>query len=79
VGLLDVIRGSRKGEIEYCVVAIDMAGHLRALCDRDPHKLAEFLKNTKQACAIERHPDGKTVTLCDASHELEKIFRIRLK
>ena len=79
VGILDVLKGSEKRELKYCVVAVDMAGHLRALCDRDPHKIAEFLKNTRAACAIEIHPDGRAVTLCDASSELEKLFRVRLK
>jgi hypothetical protein len=79
VGILDILRGSEKRELKYCVVVIDAAGHLRALCDSDTQKLAEFVKNTRHACAIEIHPDGKTVTLCDASSELEKLFRVKLK
>ena len=79
VGILDILRGSEKRELKYCVVVVDAAGHLRALCDTDLRKLAEFVKNTRSGCAIEVHPDGKTVTLCDASSELEKLFRVRLR
>ena len=74
-----MLRGSKKEELKYCVVVVDAAGHLRALCDRDPQKLAEFVRNTRAGCAIEVHPDGRTVTLCDTSHELEKLFRVRLR
>jgi hypothetical protein len=73
------MRGSEKKELKYCVVVLDAAGHLRALCDGDPNKLAEFVKNTTAGCAIEIHPGGRTVTLCDSSQELEKLFRVRLK
>jgi hypothetical protein len=79
VGLLDILRGSERKELKYCVVVLDAAGHLRALCDQDPQKLAEFVKNTRHACAVEIHPDGRTVTLCDSSQELEKLFRVRLR
>jgi hypothetical protein len=79
VGLLDILRGSEKRELKYCVVVVDAAGYLRVLCDQDPGKLAEFVRNTRAGCAIEIHPDGKTVTLCDSSQELEKLFRVRLR
>lgn len=79
MGLLDILRGSERKELKYCVVVVDPSGTLRALCDRDPNKLAEFIKNTRHGCAIEIHPDGRTVTLCDSSSELERLFRVRLK
>jgi hypothetical protein len=79
--VFEILRGSDKKEVKYCVFVVDAGGYARAMCEsaENAAKLADFVKGTKGGCAVEIHKDGKTYTLCDTAQELEKLFRVKLK
>jgi len=77
--MLDVLRGKTKEELKYCLVVLDAAGVMRAVCDSDTEKLAELARDTRGACLIEVHPEGRTFTVCDSPANISKLLKIQLK
>ncbi|MFP3252192.1 MAG: hypothetical protein RXO32_10760 [Thermoproteus sp.] len=77
--MLDILKGRTKEELKYCLVVVDAAGVMRAVCDTDTNKLAELARDTKGACLIEVHPEGKAFTVCDNPVNISKLLKIQLK
>jgi len=79
--MLGMLRGSEKKELKYCVFVVDAGGYARVMCEdaKNAAKLADFVRGTRAGCAVEIHADGRTYTVCDTAHDLEKLFRVKLK
>jgi hypothetical protein len=77
--MLDILKGKTKEELKYCLVVLDAAGVMRAVCDSDTDKLAELARDTRGACLIEVHPEGRTFAVCDAPQNIAKLLKIQLK
>jgi len=77
--MLDILKGKTKEELKYCLVVLDASGVMRAVCDSDTDKLAELARDTRGACLIEVHPEGKTFTVCDSPSNVYKLLKVQLK
>jgi mevalonate pyrophosphate decarboxylase len=79
--MFEILKSADKKELTYCVFVVDAGGVPRVLCDKaeNAERLAEFVKGTRGGCAVEIHQNGKTYTVCDASQNLERLFRVKLK